>query len=570
MSDVSETRGILASTAVMATGTIFSRASGYLRNLLLAAAIGNELHADLFNIGNTIPNMLYILLAGGIFNAVLVPQLVRAQKNDPDRGEAYTNRVITLTVIFLGAVTILLVLAAPLVMRLYLNGAYDDPALAAQRDSAITFARYCLPQVFFYGMFALLGQVLNARGRFGPMMWAPIANNAIAIAVLVLYLFWFGALDSGDGCAAYTSTQALVLGGGATLGIVVQVLVLLPVLRAAGVRFRPRYDFRDSGLGHTFRLGIWTVLFVVVNQVAYTVVIRLASGGTAQSTCHHLARHAGLAHAQQAAADATGYTVYAAAFLFVMVPHAIITVSLATAILPRLSGKAADGDLAGLAGTLAGTLRTALAVVIPFAFALPLLAFDATKVLFGYGATATTFDHYVPSMILFGPGIVFFTVHYLMLRGFYALELNRTVFFIQCAIGATNVVMAILLVHEATAAQTSPALVIAYGSSYMLGSAVSYVILRGRLGGLETQALVRFLVRALVAAGVSTAIAWAVGQAMPGHTDDVSHVLAAVRVVVLGGIDLVLFLLLARVMRISEVTTIVETVMRRIPGVRAS
>jgi putative peptidoglycan lipid II flippase len=569
MSDPAESRGILASSAVMATGTVFSRASGYLRNLLLAAAIGNELHADLFNIGNTIPNMLYILLAGGVFNAVLVPQLVRAQRSDLDGGEAYTNRVITLATIFLGAVTILLVLAAPLLMRLYLNGEYDDPALAAQRDSAITFARYCLPQVFFYGMFVLLGQVLNARGRFGPMMWAPVVNNAISIVVLVLYLFWFGALDAGDGCTAYTSTQELVLGGGATLGILAQVLILLPVLRAAGVRFRPRYDFRDSGLGHTLRLGIWTVLFVVVNQVAYTVVVRLASGGTAGSVCSDLTRHAVQANADRAT-DATGYTVYASAFLFVMVPHAIITVSLATAILPRLSAKAADGDLTGLAGTLAGTLRTALAVVIPFALALPLLAYDAAKALFGYGATATTFDHYVPSIILFGPGIVFFTVHYLMLRGFYALELNRAVFLIQCAIGGTNVVVAVLLVREATAAQTSPALVIAYGASYVLGSAVSYAILRARLGGLETPALARFVIRVLVAAGAATAIAWAVGWVLPGHTDDVSHVLAAVRLVVLGGIDLGLFLVLARAMRITEVTNLVETFVRRIPVTRSS
>ena len=268
--------------------------------------------------------------------------------------------------------------------------------------------------------------------------------------------------------------------------------------------------------------------------------------------------------------DATGYTVYAAAFLFVMVPHAIITVSLATAILPRLSAKAADGDLSGLAGTLAGTLRTALAVVIPFALALPLLGYDAAKVLFGYGATAATFDHYVPSIILFGPGIVFFTVHYLMLRGFYALELNRTVFFIQCAIGVTNVVVAILLVHEATAAQTSPALVIAYGASYVLGSAVSYLLLRGRLGGLETPALMRFAVRVLLAACVSTAIAWALGRLLPGHTDDVSHVLAAIRVVLLGGVDLAIFLLLARVMRIHEVTAVVDTLVRRIPGARSS
>ncbi|MBO0844617.1 MAG: murein biosynthesis integral membrane protein MurJ [Nocardioides sp.] len=560
MSDVSETRGILASSAVMASGTVFSRASGYLRNVLLAAAIGNELHADLFNIGNTIPNMLYILLAGGVFNAVLVPQLVRAQKNDPDRGDAYTNRIITLAVLFLGAVTILLVIAAPLVMRLFLNSSFDDPALAAQRDSAIAFARYCLPQVFFYGMFALLGQVLNARGRFGPMMWAPIANNVIAIAVLVLYLVWFGPLSPSDQCAAFSRTQELVLGLGATIGIVAQVAVLLPYLKAVGVRFRPRYDFRHSGLGHTLRLGVWTVLFVVVNQVAFTVVVRLASGGTASSVC--LPDHS--QHAQ-AASDATGYTVYSGAFLFVMVPHAIITVSLATAILPRLSAKAADRDLSGLAATLAGTLRTALVVVIPFAFALPLFAYDAAKVMFGYGATSTTYSHFVASMILFGPGLVFFTVHYLMLRGFYALELNRTVFYIQCVIGATNIVVAVLLVQYATAAQTSPALVLAYGASYLIGSVISYAVLSRRLGGLQTNGLVRFLVRLFVAAVVAAAVTYYIGQALPGSGDDVTHLEAAFRLVVLGAVDVALFLALAQLLRIREVTTVLETVFRRIP-----
>ena len=117
MSDVSETRGILASSRGDGRRHVVSRMSGYVRNLLLAAALGNALHADLFNIANTIPNMLYILLAGGVFNAVLVPQLVRAQKRDADGGEAYTNRIITLAVLFLGVVTILLVVAAPLVMR---------------------------------------------------------------------------------------------------------------------------------------------------------------------------------------------------------------------------------------------------------------------------------------------------------------------------------------------------------------------------------------------------------------------------------------------------------------------
>jgi putative peptidoglycan lipid II flippase len=557
----SESRGILASSSVMASGTVVSRISGYARNLLLAAAIGNELHADLFNIGNTIPNMLYILLAGGIFNAVLVPQLVRAQKNDPDGGAAYTNRVMTLALVFLGLVTVLLVLAAPLVMRLYLDDSYYSPAMTAQRDSVITFARYCLPQVFFYGMFVLVGQILNARGRFGPMMWAPIANNVISVLVLVVYLVWFGPVAPCGSGSSYTGTQELVLGAGATLGIAVQVLILLPYLRAAGVSFRPRFDFRNSGLGHTLRLGTWTVLFVVVNQVAYTVVVRLASGGTARAAV----RACGAAPPA-----ATGYTVYASAFLFAMVPHAIITVSLATAILPRLSQKAADRDLAGLAATLSSTLRTALAVAVPFALLLPLVAYDVAKVLFGYGATDRTFDHFVPSMILFGPGVVFFTVHYLMLRGFYALELTRIVFFIQCAIATTNIFVALLLIRHATPAQTSPALVVAYLSSYVLGSISSYLILRRRLGGLHTPVLVRFLVRLLIAALVATGFAWSVAWVLPGGGEGAAHVTAAIHLVVVTGIDVLVFVWLARVLHLREVTSVIDTVVSRLPGSRSA
>src|SRR6476620_8590700 len=280
MSDVSETRGILASSAVMASGTIVSRMSGYVRNLLLAAAIGNELHADLFNIGNTIPNMLYILLAGGVVNAVLVPQLVRAMKDDPDGGEAYTNRIITLAGLFLAIVTVVLVVAAPLLMRLFLDPEFFTPELEAQRESAIAFARYCLPQVFFYGMFVLVGQVLNSRRRFGPMMWAPIANNVVSVLVLGTYLVTIGPATGAEKNGGFSAGAEALLGIGSTIGIVIQLLVLLPYLGSAGFHYRPRFDFRGTGLGHTLRLGLWTVLFVVVNQVAYTIVVRLASRGT--------------------------------------------------------------------------------------------------------------------------------------------------------------------------------------------------------------------------------------------------------------------------------------------------
>ena len=186
-------------------------------------------------------------------------------------------------------------------------------------------------------MFVLVGQMLNARGRFGPMMWAPIANNVIAVVVLVGYLVTFGPARGAEQIGAFTGGQELLLGVGldrrhrrpaAHPGA-------LPA-RAPGFTFRPRFDFRGTGLGHTLRLGVWTVLFVLVNQIAYPVVVRLASGGTADG------------------GDGTGYTVYSSTFLLVMVPHSIVTVSLATAILPLLSARAAAGDLRGLAHALAG------------------------------------------------------------------------------------------------------------------------------------------------------------------------------------------------------------------------
>ncbi|MDQ4055319.1 MAG: murein biosynthesis integral membrane protein MurJ [Actinomycetota bacterium] len=552
-SDDEEQAGLLASSAVMAAGTIVSRLSGFVRSTLLAAALGLSLHADIFNIANTVPNMLYILLAGGVFNAVLVPQLVRAMKSDPDGGEAYTNRIVTLAVLFLAIVTVLLVVAAPAVMSLYLDSSWGDPDLAAQRQSVIDFARFCLPQVFFYGMFVLVGQILNARGRFGPMMWAPIANNVISVAVLVVYLVAFGPASGAETTGAFDRDQELLLGIGSTIGIAAQLLILLPYLRAAGFSYRPRFDFLHTGLAHTFKLGVWTVLFVIVNQVAYTVVVRLASGGTTS------------APTGEGSADGTGYAVYAAAFLIVMVPHSVITVSLTTAILPRLSQRAADGDLAGLARNLAGTLRLALTVVIPFAALLPVVAPDIANVVWGHGAARLTYDNAVPTLSLFGAGVVFFTVHFLMLRGFYAIEQTRTVFWIQCVVAATNVAAAIALVGLTDAEHTAPALVLAYTASYAVGAVVSYLVLRRRLGGLETPALVGFLVVLLMITAASTAVAVALGWAVHDLSDRPHWAVAAVQGTGITLVAVVVFLWLARRLRLREVTSVMEQLRRRIP-----
>lgn len=532
---------VLASSAVMAAGTVVSRLSGYVRSILLAAALGALLHADVFTIANTVPNMLYILLAGGIFNAVLVPQLVRAASHDEDHGEAYTNRVVTLAALFLGTVTVLLVVAAPWLMKVFIDAGVPPQA----RADVVDLARYCLPQVFFYGMYVLVGQILNARGSFGPMMWAPIANNVISIAMLVTYLVVFGADDPRE--PGYTAGREALLGIGSTLGIAVQLLILLPFLARAGVVIRPRFDFRGTGLGHTLRLGGWTVLFVIVNQIAYTVVVRLATGGTAGGE-----------------ASGTGITVYTSTFLIMMVPHAVVTVSLATAMLPALARRANAHDLEGLGGLLSGTVRTALAVVIPFAALLPVIAPALAQVLFGYGAASDYVDNYVPSLGLFGAGLVVFTVHYLMLRGFYALEQTRAVFVIQCAVAATNIVAAVVLVGVTSDKWTSPALIGAYTAAYLVGAVISSLVLRGRLGGLGSRGgWASYAGRLAVAVAAATGLALGVRVLLPGLPDDPTVFRGVAELALLGGLAVLAFLLAARMLRINEVMSVVGTVLRR-------
>ena len=539
---------VLASSAVMAAGTAFSRVSGFLRGALLVAALGPTLQADLFNIANTLPNMIYILVAGGVFNAVLVPQLVRAYKSDPDGGDAYANRVITLAALFLGAVTVALIVLAPWLVRILLDSDYDQPDRAAHVQSIIDLTRLCLPQVFFYGMFVLVGQILNARGRFGPMMWAPIANNAVAVLMLGVYLGLYGKASEDEWRQALAGNQELLLGIGSTLGIVLQLLLLLPYLRAAGFRYRPRFDFRDAGLARTLSLGLWTVLFVIVNQLAYVVVVRLASGGTVSDP------------------DGTGYTNYTNAFLILMVPHSIVTVSLATAILPTISAYASEDRLRELGTTIASTLRTALAVVLPIAALLPVVAYDVSNALFGWVEDDSP-GRFAPTLAAFAPGLVFFTVHYLMLRGFYALEQTRRVFFIQCAVSATNIALAIGLVSLVSAQGTAPALALAYCGAYGVGSIISYASLHRVVGSVQTAALVRFLVRMLVVVAVAALAAWLVRSGMTVVLDAAAtpHPLVSVaRGGLAGAVGLVLVVVLAHVLRIRDVTSLTDAALARL------
>ncbi|WP_405063101.1 murein biosynthesis integral membrane protein MurJ [Kribbella sp. NBC_01505] len=543
----------LRSAAVMAAGTVLSRLLGFVRIALLAAAIGTALRGDIFTAANTIPNSLYILLAGGVFNTVLVPQLVRAIKNHDDGGQDFTNRILTFGFVVLAVVTTACVVLAPAIAELYMPKELHNPSRTAEKAALIMFVRLCLPQIFFYGAFVLVGQVLNARRRFGPMMWAPIANNIVACTSIVIFLFVYRA---GDTPPTYSHGEELLLGLGHTIGIAVQLLVLLPYLKASGHTYRPKFGLRGTGLSKTAKLGIWTVLFVAVNQVTLVVVTQLALAGSA---------------AEDPGAKA-GLFAYQTAMLIILVPHGIITVSLATAALPQMSALAADGDMAEVAQLSARSIRQTLAIVVPAAAAMVAFAYPIVTVIAGYGSGKNNLTLMSYTLMALALGLVPYTVQYFQLRTFYAFEDTRTPFFLQCVIAAVNITAAVVgvrvLLDEEHLRFSGVMLGGAYALAFLVAVLISRPVLRRRVprvpGAGIGLPLLAMVIAAVVGAGAGRLALWAVDLAV-----EFSGPLGAILQLAIAGIVMLpVYAGVARVLRIHEVNDVVSMVTSKLPGRR--
>jgi len=457
-------------SAGMAVATLVSRISGMFGQLLQAAALGSSVLATTFTVGDTVPNMIYFLLIGGALNAVFVPQLVAAAQRDPDGGAAYIDRLLTLVFCALLVVTAVAMAAAP-----WIVAAAAGELRPNERALAVSLTRYCLPQILFYGVFATVGQVLGARGRFGPTAWAPVVNNVVVIAVFAGFIAVGGVGASGT----LSGPQSLFLGMGTTTGVAVQAVIVLWFLRQAGVRFRPRFDWRGAGLGAAGSLAKWTLAYMLVGQAVNVLVMHLASGVDARAA----AAAVGQGHGH--AGDAVGYAAYSRAQQVWILPQSVITVSLLTLLLPRMSRAAAEDDRQAVREDLSFGLRMSAAVIVPCAFAFLALGPQIAAVLFGYGHTGPGQAHSIGLMLAaFGLGLIPFSAQYVVLRGFYAFGDTRTPFTVGLITGAANAAVAV------TAALTLggtrwPVVVMAagYGLSSAAGLAWSVRRLRRRLSG---------------------------------------------------------------------------------------
>ena len=492
---MSRTRTLLGPSTVMATGTVVSRITGIARDIALAAALGFYLVSDAYSLGNSLPTIIYILVVGGALNAVFIPQLVRRMEKDDDGGNAYADRLITLTGSVLLALSILAVVAAPWIVDLYTPADYPQ----SQYDLAVAFARLCLPQIFFYGAYTMLSQVLNARGTFGAPMFAPIANNVVAITTFVLFIIVAGTSAAADG--TLTTGQVLLLGIGTTSGVIVQAAILVPVLGRAGYRWRPRFDWKGQGLGKAAKLAGWTVGLVLVNQITYIVITRLAAQANVDAAA--------------SGATAAGITTYQKAHLVFMLPHSVITISIVTALLPALSRLAHEGKLKEVGEDVAGAMRLVAALVVPIAAMLFVLGSDVSVLLFGYGAATTDQAAVMGDVVsIFMIGLLPFTLFYVLLRGFYAMEDTRTPFVVTVIFSVIMLALVIWLFAFQTDLGVTSAggrqiagIALGYVLAYWCGFVVLWWWLAHRLGSLQSGATAWILLRLLIAGGIAVLVA---------------------------------------------------------------
>ncbi|RCG14322.1 murein biosynthesis integral membrane protein MurJ [Streptomyces diacarni] len=539
--------GLLKSSAIMAAGTMVSRLTGFIRSAMIVAALGASALGDSYQLAITLPTMLYILSVGGGLNSVFVPQLVRAMKEDDDGGQAYANRLLTLVAVLLGILAVVAVFAAPLLVRLMSVKLAGDPAA---NEVTVTFVRYCLPSIFFMGIHVVMGQVLNARGRFGAMMWTPVLNNVVIISTISLFLWVYGTASTSKLTVASIPPEGVrLLGIGTLLGLVVQALSMIPYLRAAGFRIRPRFDWRGHGLGKAAKLAKWTILFVLANQAGVLVVSQLSTwaGDTAA----------------KGGDSGTGYIAYSNAQLIWTMPQSIITVSVMAALLPRLSRAAADGDPGAVRDDISQGLRNSAVAIVPIAFGFLALGIPMCTMIYGSaGVDAARSMGYM--LMAFGIGLIPYSVQYVVLRAFYAYEDTRTPFFNTVIVAAVNAAASALCFLLLPARWAVVGMAASYGLAYLTGVGIAWRRLRDRLGGdLDGRRVVRTYTRlggasipATLAAG---AAAWGIMRVLGSGT------LGSIAALAGGGIVLgAVFVLAAKRMRIEEMTAMLGMVRARL------
>jgi putative peptidoglycan lipid II flippase len=521
------------STGSMAIGTLISRVTGFLRTFVFVIALGTTSLANAYNNANTIPNAVYDVMIGGVLTSVVVPLLIKAAKEHRDGGEAYNQRMFTLTVLALGAVTIVATAAGGLLVDLYASQVHGT-----QHQLMVVFAYFFIPQIFFYGLSSLIGAILNTRNSFAAPMWTPIINNVVVIAVGLLFVVTVGLHKTAG---TVSSGGVLLLGIGTTLGIIVQTVALVPAMRRIGFRWRPRFDFRRAELAEIGRMAIWMFGYVISTQITFIVTTNVANT------------------ASQHVADA-GVSAYNYSYALFLLPYAIIGVSVTTALLPRMSKNAAEGRLQQVSDDFSYSIRLSSVILVPAALLLAVLGPALCEFLFAHGSTSTPDARYIGEAFgAFSLGLMPFVIFQLLLRVFYALHDSRTPAIIGFLTTIATVIGNFVVLAILPFGQVVIGMAFVYGITSVFSAAIAWRLLNRQIGSLDGRLVTRSLVRMHVAT-IPALIFALVTTVTVGVVLHPGPVYGFITSIVGGGGALLLYVIVAKALRLDELSALMRMV----------
>ena len=532
---------LFRASSVMAVGTIISRITGFIGGVIMIATLGTALLADAFNVANTMPNILYNLLVGGALTAIFVPQLVRAF-DDADGGHLFASRLVTTISGILLVLVIIGVIFAPQLVYIYAPS-FSTPGFETEREIAIAFTRYCLPQIFFLGLFTMLGQVANARGSFAPLMWAPIANNLVVIVVFSAFLIKWPSVNVDS----ITSTQIQILGWGTTAGIIVQALILIPVVKRSGIKIRPKWGV--AGLGKSFSLAGWTLVYVLISQIGYLITVNVATTAAVDS-------------AKAGITTGVGFTPFKNAYLIMLLPYSIVTISIVTALLPHMSKLAINKKIEDVKEQILRAIKTVAVLTIPSSVAFLLFGPLITEVLFfGIDKNDGIYIGYVLSALSLG--LVAFSINLVLIRGFNAFEDTRTQVWSILIINIISVGLSYLFLAVLPSDWVTVGLGVAFSVSYLIGLFITLRLLKKHTGTIHVREFIGQHGRLLSAALIAMLPIFAISQYFGWVGSDQSSLIRAIEllfVIVAGALG---YFFAAKALRITEVSGITALILRR-------
>ena len=530
--------GVAKSSLWMAAGTITSRFLGFVRIVVLALTIGVTTDAaDAFGVANQLPNNVYAIIAGGVLSAVLVPQIVKARSHK-DGGLGYIDRLLTLAIVTFASVTVVATLAAPFLISIYTTG--WSPA---QLALATAFAYWCMPQLFFYGLYAMLGEVLNARSAFGPYMWAPVLNNFVGILGLIAFLLVFGADPTGNRTVeSWGADQIALLAGSATLGVIAQALILFLSWRKIGINFSFNFSWRRVGLRPAMKAATWTIGMVLVSQIGGLVQTFVASRAVAD-------RSEDLAIASIAA--------MLIAWLIFMLPHSVVTVSVATAYFTKMSEHVQDKRIDLMKIDLRSALRVVVLVNVFSSIALVLLSYPVARVFVGeYPSTVALGNVVLATMF----GLIPFGMVFMFQRAFYALEDTKTPFVFTAIQISIHIAGSIVLFFTMTSEFLVMSLAGLTSATILIQALAAYLFLRSRIGRIGEPSKGKALTLRVLVSGAVTAVVGYWALTLLGGTGQESLALGSIAgavtvIFATGALMLFVYVLVLKLLRVPEIDT---------------